>query len=66
MASTYEDTVVGIAGWAPTSLHQHTEFSGKSRMSEPGSGAITYKYTLRTDTSQGERMQIISEMFKDF
>ena len=58
--------IVGIAGWAPTSLHQHTESSGKSRMSEPVSGAITYKYKFGIDTSQGERTQVTPEMFKDF
>ena len=58
--------IVGIAGWAPTSLHQHTESSGKSRMSEPVSGAITYKYTFGMDTSQDEQTQVTLEMFKDF
>ena len=58
--------IVGIAGWAPTSLHQRTEYSGKSKMSEPVSRAITYKYTFGIDTSQGERTQVTPEMFKDF
>ena len=58
--------IVGIAGWTPTSLHQHTESSGKSKMSEPVSGAITNTYKFRIDTSQGKRTQATPEMFKDF